>query len=69
MDKSILQNYVRQKTSSSYAIYINLPDSLYYWIVHGRSIVWRHGCRCWAGVQDVPLAQRKIFVTFSSLKS
>ncbi|MGR2920667.1 hypothetical protein FY049_09025 [Acinetobacter sp. 1125_18A] len=29
----------------------------------------RHGCRRWAGIQDVPLAQQKIFVIFSSLKS
>ncbi|MGR2920509.1 hypothetical protein FY049_08225 [Acinetobacter sp. 1125_18A] len=29
----------------------------------------RQGCRRWAGVQDVPLAQQKIFVIFSSLKS
>ncbi len=44
-----------------------LDDSfiLYFSIIDGLAIVRRHGCRhVERGYEDVPLAQRKIFVTF-----
>jgi hypothetical protein len=45
----------------------DLDDSfiLYFSIIDGLAIVRRHGCRhVERGYEGVPLAQRKIFVTF-----